>query len=353
MPKTAKSSGSAKPRRSTFARVFLLLLILSAGVSFVGYQLWQDYERFVDAPLAFGDSEQVFEVKRGDSFRHVLRRLRRSGIEEGRDQYWELLAWQMGVMTRLQVGEYSLGHGLTPRSLLHKLEQGKVIQHRFTIIEGWSVRDLRRALAESPAVTQTLGGVSNEELMRQLGRADVHPEGRFLPETYQFTRGTRDLDVLRRAMLAMDRAIEAAWTARDAGLPLKSSEEMLILASIIEKETGRSGERREIAGVFVRRMRIGMLLQTDPTVIYGLGEAFNGNLTRAHLRADTPWNTYTRPGLPPTPIALAGAAALRAAVTPAPGDTLYFVARGDGSHQFSRTLGEHNAAVRRYQLGQR
>lgn len=340
------------PRRllRLFTLAALLGLVIAAGV---GYAEWQAYQRFIDAPLAIGDAERVFEVRRGDSFRHVLRRLRRSGIEEGRDVYWEALAWQLGVMTRLQVGEYALGHGLTPRRLLQKLEQGRVIQHRFTIIEGWTVRDLRRALAEQPVLVQSLAGLSDAEMMRSLGREGVHPEGRFLPETYLFTRGLSDLDLLRRALLAMDRALDLAWSEREPGLPLTSPEEMLILASIIEKETGRADERREIAGVFVRRMRIGMRLQTDPTVIYGLGEAFQGNLTRAHLQADTPWNTYTRAGLPPTPIALPGLAALRAAVSPLPGDTLYFVSRGDGSHQFSRTLSEHNAAVRRYQLRQR
>ncbi|MGQ0799995.1 MAG: endolytic transglycosylase MltG [Pseudomarimonas sp.] len=344
---------NARARRSKFGVFLIVALLLAVGLGVAGRWLWLDYQSFVDAPLAIGDEEQVFEVKRGDSFRHVLRRLRKSGVESGRDTYWELLAWRMGVLTRLQVGEYSLSHGLTPRTLLHKLEQGKVIQYRFTVIEGWNVRDLRRALLDVPSLTQTLAGVSNEQLMKQLGREGVHPEGRFLPETYQFTRGQSDLDILRRALLAMDAALESAWKARDADLPLQSSEDMLILASIIEKETGQSGERREIAGVFIRRMRIGMLLQTDPTVIYGLGESFNGNLTRAHLQTDTPWNTYTRAGLPPTPIALPGVAALRAAVSPAPGDTLYFVARGDGSHQFSRSLAEHNAAVRRYQLRQR
>ncbi len=345
---------SKPPTRRRWGRALLVaLLLLGGALAVVGHFAWREYQTFIDAPLAIGEREQVFEVRRGDSFRHVLRRLRRSGIEEGHDIYWEFLAWQMGVMTRLQVGEYALRHGLTPRSLLDKLEQGKVIQHRFTIIEGWSVRDLRLALAAEPVLRQTLAGVSNEALMAQLGREGTHPEGRFLPETYQFTRGISDLDLLRRSMLAMDKAMLAAWAERDPEQPLRSPEEMLILASIIEKETGRAGERREIAGVFARRLKIGMLLQTDPTVIYGLGEAFDGNLTRAHLRADTPWNTYTRGGLPPTPIALPGMAALRAAVTPAPGDTLYFVSRGDGSHQFSRSLSEHNAAVRRFQLGQR
>jgi len=340
-----------KPRRR--ARWLLVFVLLLGGLAAAGFAVWHDYLRFTDAPLAFGDAEQIFEVKRGDSFRNVLARLRRNGISAGHDEYWQLLAWQMGVMTRLQVGEYALAHGLSPRQLLRKLEQGKVIQYRFTLVEGWSMRDLRLALANVETLGQTLGGVSNETLMQQLGRPELHPEGRFLPETYHYTRGTRDIDVLKRALVAMDQALASTWEARAADLPLTSPEQMLILASIIEKETGRSGERAEIAGVFVRRLRIGMLLQTDPTVIYGLGDAYRGNLTRLHLQTDTPWNTYTRAGLPPTPIAMPGLAALQAAVNPAEGDTLYFVARGDGSHQFSRTLAEHNAAVRRYQLGQR
>jgi UPF0755 protein len=188
--------------------------------------------------------------------------------------------------------------------------------------------------------------------MRALDAAGTHPEGRFLPETYQFTRGMSDLDLLRRARAAMDKALDAAWAARSPETPLANAEEALILASIIEKETGVPGERREIAGVFARRIRLGMKLQTDPTVIYGVGDSFDGNLTRVHLTPDTPWNTYTRSGLPPTPIAMPGREALFAAVDPAPGETLYFVSRGDGSHVFSATLEEHNAAVRRYQLRQ-
>jgi UPF0755 protein len=344
---------AAKPRRRGRAVLLVMLLLVVGGLGIASDWAWRDYQAFTHRALMIGDAEQVFEVRRGDSFRHVLRRLRRSGIADGYDLQWELLAWQLGVMTRLQVGEYALSHGLTPRLLLHKLEQGKVIQYRFTIIEGWSMRDLRAAVARTPVLVQTFAGLSDAELMRQLGRDGIHPEGRFLPETYQFTRGLSDLDLLRRAMIAMDRTLANAWEARDADLPLDTPDQLLTLASIIEKETGRSGERREIAGVFIRRLRIGMLLQTDPTVIYGLGEAFTGNLTRVHLRADTPWNTYTRPGLPPTPIAMPGLAALQAAGTPLPGDTLYFVSRGDGSHQFSRSLSEHNAAVRRYQLRQR
>lgn len=343
----------ARPRRSLFSYFLWLLLALAAAAAFAGYVQWQEYLRFAETPLLVGEREQTIEVKRGDSFRHVLQRLRASGISEGHDLQWELLAFRMEVLTRLQVGEYSLGHGLTPRSLLRKLAEGKVIQHRFTIIEGWNIRDLRRALAADPDLVQTLEGVSDEELMRRLAREGIHPEGRFLPETYQFTRGVTDLELLRRAMIALDRTLEDVWKTRDDDSPLQTAEELLILASIVEKETGRAEERSTIAGVFVRRLNLGMKLQTDPTVIYGLGEAFDGNLTRRHLTTDTLWNTYTRTGLPPTPIAMAGRAALEAAAAPLDGDALYFVSKGDGSHQFSRTLTEHNAAVRRYQLRRR
>ena len=344
---------TARPKRRRLRWLLWLLPILLLALAAAAYGVWTDYQRFLATPLSIGAQEQVFEVKRGDSFRHVLRRLRRAGIDEGHDLYWEALAFDLGVLTRLQVGEYALGHGLTPPALLRKLERGQVIQHRFTLVEGWSMRDLRLALARDASLVQTLEGLSNEELMKRLGRDGVHPEGRFLPETYLFTRGVSDFELLRRALIAMDKALLEAWEGRQDDLPLASPDELLTLASIIEKETGRAEERPDIAGVFARRMRIGMRLQTDPTVIYGLGEAFNGNLTRAHLRADTPWNTYTRGGLPPTPIAMPGKAALQAAAHPAEGDTLYFVSRGDGSHQFSRTLDEHNAAVRRYQLRRR
>ncbi|MFA5684784.1 MAG: endolytic transglycosylase MltG [Lysobacteraceae bacterium] len=344
---------TARPKRRRLRWLLWLLPLLLLALAAAAYGVWTDYQRFLATPLSIGAQEQVFEVKRGDSFRHVLRRLRRAGIDEGHDLYWEALAFDLGVLTRLQVGEYALGHGLTPSALLRKLESGQVIQHRFTLVEGWSMRDLRLALARDASLAQTLEGLSNEELMKRLGRDGVHPEGRFLPETYLFTRGVSDFELLRRALIAMDKALLEAWEGRQDDLPLASPDELLTLASIIEKETGRAEERPDIAGVFARRMRIGMRLQTDPTVIYGLGEAFNGNLTRAHLRADTPWNTYTRGGLPPTPIAMPGKAALQAAAHPAEGDTLYFVSRGDGSHQFSRTLDEHNAAVRRYQLRRR
>jgi len=227
------------------------------------------------------------------------------------------------------------------------------VRHRFTMVEGWSMRDLRAALARAPLVEDDVAALDDAALMAKLGRDGVPAEGRFLPETYVFVRGDRTSALLGRAADAMDQALALAWAERSSELPLQRPEDLLILASIIEKETGKPSERPEIAGVFTRRLRIGMRLQTDPTVIYGLGDAFDGNLRRRDLRADTPFNTYTRTGLPPTPIAMPGVAALEAAARPLDGDTLYFVSRGDGSHQFSRSYAEHREAVRRYQLGGR
>jgi UPF0755 protein len=344
---------SRKPRgRARRAVAWTFLLLLGAG-ALVGWLGFEEYRRFARTEIVLGDAEHVLEVKRGDSFDHVLRRLRRLGIREGRDLYWKALAWELGVVTRLQVGEYALGHATTPVQLLRKLEAGSVIQHQFTIVEGWTFREMRLALAREQALEQTLTGLPDEEVMRRLGAGAEHPEGRFLPETYHYTRGVTDLQLLKRTYVAMQNTLAAAWEKRDADLPLRTPYEALVLASIVEKETGVAAERPQIAGVFIRRLRLGMLLQTDPTVVYGLGSAFDGNLTRRHLETATPYNTYVVAGLPPTPIALPGRAAIEATLHPAAGEALYFVARGDGSHAFSATLAEHNRAVARYQLGRR
>ena len=338
-------------RRLLRALAWVGLLGLLTG-SAAGVLVWRDYQAFVQTPLRSLEPTLEVDLPKGASLLRSLRVLREAGIREGQDLYWRYLAYDMGVQARLKAGEYLLVANMTPRAVLQQLADGKVIQRKFTIIEGWSFRELRAALAKLDAVRHTLSDASEAEIMRLLGREGVAAEGRFLPETYLYTRHTTDTDLLRRAMQAMDRQLADIWAARDADLPLQSAEEALILASIIEKETGQSGERAEIAGVFVRRLRIGMRLQTDPTVIYGIGRDFDGNLIRAHLLADTPWNTYTRAGLPPTAIAMPGRAALVAAVHPATGKALYFVARGDGSHVFSDSLNEHNRAVRRFQLGQ-
>jgi UPF0755 protein len=234
---------------------------------------------------------------------------------------------------------------------LQKLARGEESLRALTLVEGWNWRQVRAALVREEFLRQDSAALSDEALMAALGKPGVAPEGRFFPDTYTYAKGSSDIAVLRRAVHAMDRRLQQVWEMRSADLPLRSPEDALVLASIVEKETGRASDRAQISGVFINRLRIGMPLQTDPTVIYGLGEAFDGNLRRSHLRADTPWNTYTRNGLPPTPIAMPGKASMMAAVQPATTPALYFVAKGDGSSHFSASLDEHNRAVNRYQRG--
>ena len=327
----------------------LVALTLLVVVAFGGWA-WQRYHGFADTPIALAGSERIIAVARGDGFQDILDKLRAAGVQEGHDLEWKVLAQEMQVLSRLQVGDYAIRHGITPRELLSKLESGKVIQHRFTLVEGWSLRELRAALGKDEVLVKQASSLDDRALMAALDRPGQHPEGRFLPETYHYTRGMTDLDLLRRAGLAMDKAVADAWASRASGIPIQTPEDLLTLASIIEKETGKASERPEIAGVFARRLKLGMRLQTDPTVIYGMGSAYDGNIRRSDLTTDTPYNTYTRSGLPPTPIAMPGREALLAAANPAPGDTLYFVSRGDGSHVFSATLAEHNRAVACHQL---
>lgn len=329
-----------------------LALLLVAGLA-AGAWFWRDYTTFADAPLGLGAKERVLDVPLGTPFNRIVRDLRRRGLTEAPLAYWRLLSWQMRVSEGLHAGEYAVEQGLTPRQLLDRMARGEVIQHRVTLIEGSTFREIRAVLAREDALEQRAAAMSDADLMAAIGAPGVHPEGRFLPETYAYTKGMQDLDVLRRAYAAMQKALAEAWASRVPDLPLDTPDEMLVLASIVEKETGRADERERIAGVFTRRLKIGMRLQTDPTVIYGVGPAFDGNLTRVHLTTDTPYNTYTRGGLPPTPIAAPGRAALRAVAKPTEGEALYFVARGDGSHEFSATLAQHNAAVARWQLRRR
>ncbi|MFZ5722790.1 MAG: endolytic transglycosylase MltG [Pseudomonadota bacterium] len=253
----------------------------------------------------------------------------------------------------LKVGEYEVPAGTPAVDVLTRLASGRTVQRAFTLVEGWNLRQVREALAAEPRLRQTMATLSDAALAQQLG-IDGSAEGWFAPDTYHFSpRVTRDVDLLARALSAQRQRLEAAWANRAAELPYDSPYALLVMASIVEKETGQAGERPEIAGVFVRRLKIGMKLQTDPTVIYGLGDSYRGNITRAHLLQPTPWNTYVIAGLPPTPIAMPGRAAIEAAAHPAPGKALYFVGRGDGSHQFSETFEQHNAAVREYQLRRR
>lgn len=323
-------------------------LLLLAAAALAGWG-WLHFQRFADAPAASGQAEARVRIERGDGFATVLRQLRAAGIDAGHDVEWRLLARQMDAAGRLKVGEYSLEPGLTPRDVLQRMRDGRVLQYRVTLVEGWNIRQLRAALAAAEPLEHETGGLDDAALMAALGQPGQHPEGRFLPETYLYQRGDSDLDVLRRAHAAMEQALAQAWASRAPDVPLKSAEEALVLASIVEKETGQARERPQIAGVFARRLRKGMLLQTDPTVIYGMGSSYVGNIRKRDLTTDTPYNTYTRAGLPPTPIAMPGRAALQAAVDPAPGDALYFVSRNDGSHVFSATYAEHSAAVDCYQ----
>jgi len=334
-------------KRKRHFGVLFLILMMAAGAS--AFWLWQRYTGFADAPLSGIEAGESVVIEPGDSLPVVLRKLREVGVSDGEILEWRVLARQLRADGKLQVGEYALEPGTSARELLKAMRDGKVVQRRFTIVEGWNIRELRAALATATPLKQDARELDDAALMKALGRPGQHPEGRFLPETYQYTRGDSDLDVLKRANAAMDKALAAAWAKRQPDTVLKTPDEMLVLASIVEKETGIASERPQIAGLFERRLRIGMRLQTDPTVIYGIPD-YDGNIRRSDLLADTPYNTYTRDGLPPTPIAMPGADALNAVANPAKGDTLYFVAVGDGSgrHVFSRTLAEHNAAVREY-----
>ncbi len=336
-----------KSRLGMLALLFLTLIVVAAGA--LGVVAYQRFLGFADAAIADIEPGDSVMVAPGDSLPKVLRKLGALGIET-RDLEWRALAKQMGAAGKIQIGEYALEPGMTPRDLLSRMRDGKVMNYRFTIVEGWNIRELRAVLAKATPLQQKTADLDNAALMRALGLGAQHPEGRFLPETYLYTRNDSDLDVLKRAATAMEKALAEAWDGRDKDLPLDTPYEMLILASIVEKETGIASERPQIAGLFLRRLKVPMRLETDPTVIYGMGSAYTGNIRKSDLRTDTPYNTYTRDGLPPTPIAMPGRDALQATAHPAPGDALFFVAVGDGSghHVFSKTYAEHQAAVVEY-----
>ncbi len=319
----------------------MLLIVCALG----GAAAW-----WLHQPLALAHEPLELEIEHGTTPRGVARAVVAAGV---RVDAQLLYAWfrVSGQDRQIKAGNYEITAGTTPYSLLQKLARGEESLRALTLVEGWNWRQVRAALAREEALQPDSAGLSDAALMQRLGRAGVPPEGRFFPDTYTYAKGSSDLAVLRRALHAMDRHLEAAWAQRASDSPLKSPEQALILASIVEKETGRASDRPMIAGVFSNRLRIGMLLQTDPTVIYGLGDQFDGNLRKRDLQTDTPWNTYTRPGLPPTPIAMPGKAALLAAVQPQATKALYFVAKGDGSSHFSASLDEHNRAVNRYQRG--
>ncbi|WP_312945754.1 endolytic transglycosylase MltG [Stutzerimonas kunmingensis] len=330
--------------------VLLLTVLLLAAIA-LGLFTWKQHAA-LEQPLAVPDEALLLDVRPGDTPSGVLQRLEVEGVLE--DAFWLRLYWRLNLSGQsLHTGEYRLSPTMTARDMIGLWQRGEVVQYSLTLVEGWNFRQLRSALQNQPKLEQTLDGLTDAEIMSRIGASGQHPEGRFFPDTYRFTRGTSDEDLLRRAFARLEQVLEEEWQQRARELPYKDAYQALIMASIIEKETGVPGERGEIAGVFVRRLARGMLLQTDPTVIYGMGEKYKGRITRTDLRTPTPYNTYTNAGLPPTPIAMVGREAIHAALHPADGTSLYFVARGDGSHVFSDTLNQHNRAVREYQLKRR
>ena len=322
----------------------LLALVFLAALAAVGYGLW-----YARTPLPTARLPADFEIPPGTRFRGAVEQVQRAGIDVDRYRF-EVLARALGRGRAVKAGSYELTHAVTPLELLEKLTRGDVTQAEIRLIEGWTFAQFRAALDASPDLRHDTRGLDDAQILARLQATESHPEGLFFPDTYLFAKGSSDTAVLRRAYRAMQTHLKAAWEARDPNVPYHTPYEALIMASIIEKETGRESERDQIGGVLTNRLRIGMRLQVDPTVIYGLGSSFDGNLKKAHLLEDGPYNTYTRAGLPPTPIAMPGRASLRSAMHPAKTDALYYVSRGDGSSQFSRSLNEHQRAVNKYQL---
>jgi UPF0755 protein len=334
-------------RRSVWSRLLLGLLgllLLAAALAAASAWLW------LDRPLPLAGASAELSIESGARPREVAQAWVDAGVQTHPRLLYEWFRWS-GQARRIRAGSYEIGGGTSPRGLLAKMVQGDETMERVRFTEGWTFRQLRAALAKAPHLKASTAGLSDAQVMTALGSPGLPAEGRFFPDTYVYSRGVSDLPVLRRAHRALESRLSEAWAEKPPESPLKSAAELLTLASIVEKETGLSADRGLVAGVFVNRLRIGMPLQTDPTVIYGLGEAFDGNLRKRDLQADTPYNTYTRGGLPPTPIALPGMASLRAAVRPQATRALYFVARGDGSSVFSDNLADHNRAVNKYQRG--
>ncbi len=323
------------------------LAVLAALLAAVLYLAW-----YLFTPVSTRQLPVEFELLSGTRLRAAISTMSQAGIDAGGWRF-EMLARALGRAQQIKAGSYELSRAPTPLQLLRKLTQGDVTQAEVKLIEGWQIRQVRAALDGSPFLRHDTAGLDDARLLARIGATQGHPEGLFFPDTYLFAKGSSDVAVLRRAYRAMMRHLDDEWQKREPGLPYHDSYEALIMASIIEKETGQPSERDMIAGTLTNRLRIGMRLQVDPTVIYGLGPSFDGNLKKVHLLTDGPYNSYTRAGLPPTPIAMPGLASLHAALHPAKTDALYYVARGDGSSHFSRTLSEHNQAVTKYQLSGR
>ena len=330
-----------KALRTALGALVLLAVLAAAGA---GTWTWL----WLNRPLQLAAGPVELSVDQGASPRQVAEGWVKAGVQDSPRLLFEWFRWS-GEAKKIRAGSYEIGAGTTPRTLLAKMVRGDETLATVRFIEGWTFRQIRAELERASDLSPTTKGVDDAALMQQIGLAGLSAEGRFHPDTYAYAKGSTDLAVLRRAARAMQRRLDEAWRERAADTPLRSPDEALTLASIVEKETGVEADRGRVAGVFVNRLRAGMPLQTDPTVIYGLGSAFDGNLRKRDLLADGPYNTYTRAGLPPTPIAAPGRASLLAAVRPEPTKALFFVARGDGSSEFSETLADHNRAVNRYQ----
>ncbi len=326
-----------------FKRLFLLLLLAAAAAA--GAAFW-----WLQRPLTLAHDDVEVSIEPGTPVREIVRLWHDAGVQDNPELLYQWFRWS-GDARRIRAGSYLVSRGATPRSLLEKMVTGDEELESVHVIEGWTVKQMRAALAAAPNLKNTTGDMTDEQLMAAIGSPGEKPEGRFFPDTYVYSRGVKDILVLKRAHDALERQLQAAWALRAADTPLKSADEALTLASVIEKETGAASDRGKVAAVFSNRLRLGMPLQSDPTVIYGLGATYDGSIHKVDLQTDTPYNSYTRVGLPPTPIALPGRQALLAAVRPDPIKALYFVSRGDGTSVFSDTLNAHNAAVNQYIRG--
>jgi len=314
-----------------------LLLLSGAGMAYYAFHV---------SPLP--SEPYTFSLKSGSSLKAMSREMAKAGLLQ-HEWAFVWLARLLAKDQQIKAGSYVLERAVSPLELLQIISEGQLNQSRISVIEGWTFKQFRAALDATPEILHDTQNLSDSEILQRIGASETHPEGLFFPDTYHFVAGSNDIEILQRAYLTMQQRLQQAWDARETGLPLTTPYQALTLASIVEKETGKPSDRAMIAGVFINRLRKGMLLQTDPTVIYGLGDKFDGNLHRRDLQTDTAYNTYTRSGLTPTPIALPGVAALQAALHPAKTNALYFVARGDGSSHFSGSLAEHNNAVNKFQ----
>ena len=342
-PKAAAGAGGNVVVRTL---AIIVVLAIVAAIAWAGIS----YLHFTRTPLNVRATGQTLEIAKGEGFNGIVAQLRQERLTDAPPLLWRALAMRLGVASKLHAGEYALAPGMTPTVLLENMAAGKVLHRRVTLVDGWTFAQVRQALQRAPKLAHDIEGLTDAQVMAKLGDASQSPEGEFMPDTYDYVLGMSDLDILERAHKAMQAFLADAWAKRDTSIWMQQPYQALILASLVEKETAVPAERPQIAGVFERRLKLGMKLDTDPSVIFGMGAAYAGKIHKVDLETDTPYNTYTRAGLPPTPIALPSRAAIQAVLHPAPGDALYFVARGDGTHEFSATLAEQNAAVRKYIL---